>query len=371
MTKLKRFAAFIAAFLSLFSTLIAQERIMIVSGGGARGAWGGGLAKTLVTEFDYDYKVVVGASTGSLIAPFIALKEFDALKEGYTTINDKDIFNVKPYKTKGKKRGKIKGFQSFMRLMIGKKTLGESKRLKKTIRRFYTEEMFNKFKNEHNNRAHIATVVNLTKDSIEYKSSKDFEYEEMVDWIWASANAPIFMSLHRTKSDSIKKVTYVDGGVKEGVPLQKGIEIMCQDPSIKYIDVIVHSTLTPKEDDVKVGGVVKLLGRTIELFLSENRHNDLAAARRYEELQSDCALEDIDDLITITYYFMPESAYQILPNELLFREDEMRKLWAAGEDHIKEKQTNSELRKLRIELKVPRSQLCNSGGIWRPSIVSQ
>lgn len=367
MTQLKHFATLAVAFASFLSITTAQQapeakdRILVISGGGARGAWGGGLAKTLVTQFGHDYKVVIGASTGSLIAPFVALKEFKALEEGYTTISDKDIFNVCPYKTKGKNKGKVKGLQSFFRILTLRKTLGESKRLKKTIRHFYTEDLFNRFKTTDSTRQHVATVVNLTTDSVEYKSSKDFGYEEMVEWIWASANAPLFMSLHRTRDKNNRKVTYVDGGVKEGLPLQRGIEIAC-DSSIRHIDVIVHSTLNPRQDDVQTGGLVKVLGRVMELFLTETRQNDLSAARKYEVLQEDCAPSD--DLITITYYFMPESVRKVMPNELLFQQKEMEKLWKMGEEHIRLKQTDPELSKLRVEIKIPREQLCNVGGLW-------
>ena len=340
----------------------AQDRILVVSGGGARGAWGGGLAQALVQDSSFHYKAVVGTSTGSLLAPLILLEDFDKLREGYTTIRDKDIFNVKPFKTSGPNRGKLKEFQAFLRILIRKRTLGESKNLRKTIRRFFTEDMYTKIKNS--NKEQIATVVNITKDQVEFKSSKDYDYEDMVNWMWASSNQPVFMSLHKTieidsNGDKMRNF-YVDGGVKEAVPLIHGIDLACQDDEIKNIDVIIHSTLDPRTDTNESGGVMSLLGRTIELFLTEVRQNDLVAAKRQfnviESIEDECV--DLgDDKMTITYYFMPKEDYDFLFSDLLFDEGEMSTLWDRGRGHLQVKEET--LPELRIQVVVPRSQLCN------------
>ena len=345
-------------FFMLFSFLISaqEERILVLSGGGARGAWGGGLAEALVTKHDRDYRCVVGSSTGSLLAPLVALQDFDQLRVGYTTITDKDIFNVTPYKTKGKKRGDIKGVQSFLRFMAGKRSLGESKNLRETIKRFYTEEHFNRL--QENGREHIATVVNLTKDQVEFKSSNDYTYEEMVEWMWASANVPVFMSLlKKEQNDTISY--YVDGGVKEGVPLQMGMEKACS-LNINKIDVIVHNTINPKLDPASKGGIFKLLSRTTELFLTETRQNDLIAARRaestFEVLAQDCSLDE--EFIDITYFFMPEDDHNIISKDLLFDQEEMSQLWDQGLKHYTLKLTEDEKRALLIQVEIPKNQAC-------------
>lgn len=348
------------ALLTSISLFAQGKRILVLSGGAARGAWGGGLAQTLVEDLDYDYQCVIGSSTGSLLAPLIALGEFELLKEGYTTISDKDIFNVRPFKNKGKKCGEIKGMQSFMRLLIGKRTLGESKNLRKTIPRFYPEELFQRF--ETNGKEHIATVVNLTTDKTEYKSSKDETYEEMLDWMWASANVPIFMSLVKKEVEvDGKKVKhfYVDGGIKEGIPLQKGLQKACE-LGIKNIDVIVHNTIDPKLDPMSKGGVFKLLSRTTELFLSENRQNDLVAARRTESivevLEADCTVNE--EVMHLNYFFMPKSDHELIAKDLMFNQEEMRKLWERGRKHVNEKLMNEELKPLLIQVEIPLNQVC-------------
>ena len=60
-----------------------NDRLLVISGGGSRGAWGAGFAKKLTQDFGV-YKVGFGTSTGSLMLPLIITNHFDKLKEAYT-----------------------------------------------------------------------------------------------------------------------------------------------------------------------------------------------------------------------------------------------------------------------------------------------
>ena len=54
----------------------------------------------------------------------------------------------------------------------------------------------------------ISVVANLTDKRAEYKSSNENTYEDFIDWIWASCNAPIFTSILE-KDDN----QYADGAI--------------------------------------------------------------------------------------------------------------------------------------------------------------
>ena len=60
------------------------NRALIVSGGGSKGAFGGGVAQYLIEEEEKEYDLLIGTSTGSLLTPFIAIKKMDTLKESVT-----------------------------------------------------------------------------------------------------------------------------------------------------------------------------------------------------------------------------------------------------------------------------------------------
>jgi hypothetical protein len=68
-----------------------------------------------------------------------------------------------------------------LNLIRGSKTFGESYNLRKLIRKSITVEEFEELKS--GNKEIIITVSNLSKNAVEYKSLKDFDYAEFCDWI--------------------------------------------------------------------------------------------------------------------------------------------------------------------------------------------
>ena len=69
------------------------KRGLVISGGGAWGAFGAGTIAALNKKYD----VIGGISTGALMSPLVALNEFDILKKAYTSVSDKDIFDLYEY----------------------------------------------------------------------------------------------------------------------------------------------------------------------------------------------------------------------------------------------------------------------------------
>lgn len=308
-----------------------EERILVLSGGGARGAWGGGLTKTLCKEYNYKYKYVVGNSTGSLLAPLVLISEFDRLEDAYTSIRQKDIFKGKsPFYTKGRKKGNLRTGKAFFKILLGTKTLGNSKNLKKTIRKFFTRDFYERIKNHPEGKAFIATVLNFSLDQIEYKSSDQFTYDQMVDWMWASANQPVFMSLFVDESTDY---AYVDGGSKENVPILKAVELANAN-NIRHIDVVVHNTEKPGIEPAGKMKIIEALFRTVSILTNDVKENDIFWAKvlNQVELQTGSMFKmNEQNSIEINVYFMSELERQEIPQTLLFEKDRMSRLWDYGE----------------------------------------
>ena len=106
------------------------KRAIIISGGGNLGSWGGGTIQGLYKIYDYDYDLVVGCSTGSLLMNLVALKEMDRLKEMYTNVTQESIFKWNPFN----KKGGIHPLKALWRILRGYNTLGDSSNLLKIIK---------------------------------------------------------------------------------------------------------------------------------------------------------------------------------------------------------------------------------------------
>ena len=55
-------------------------RALVISGGGSKGAFAGGVAEYLIDKMNNDYDIYIGTSTGSLLVTHLALKKTQILK---------------------------------------------------------------------------------------------------------------------------------------------------------------------------------------------------------------------------------------------------------------------------------------------------
>jgi predicted patatin/cPLA2 family phospholipase len=277
------------------------KKALCISGGGSMGAWAGGVIQHLTDDLEKDYDLYVGTSTGSLLAPLTSIREITILKEGYTSINSDDIFSINPFTKNGQLH-----FRAILRAVMMKKTLGESHQLRKTIKNYFKEKHFDRLAKSE--KEVIAVVANLTDEIPEYKSSNDYEYEDFVDWLWASANVPEYMSILEKEGNE-----YADGAIYSHIPVQAAI-----DRGATEIDVIV---LNPEGF-----GVIKR-----EKIRHIFHYNFKVKRMMHRKIARDSI--DLDKLnsygrdININIYYTP---YRLTENPLLFDKDTMIKWWNEG-----------------------------------------
>ena len=142
-----------------------------------------------------EYDLFLGTSTGSLMVSHLALGMIDELKELYTSVNQKSIFSNNPFRIKkvdGENVVSIRHLNTLWNFINGRKTFGESKNLRRLIKREITKKMFTKIRAK--NTEVVVTVSNLTTNQVEYKSIQDCSYDDFCDWIWGSCNYIPFMA---------------------------------------------------------------------------------------------------------------------------------------------------------------------------------
>jgi len=275
------------------------KKALVVSGGGSMGSFSGGIIQGLTKDLNKNYDLYVATSTGSLLSPLSSIGDFDRLYKAYTTVTQESIFDVNPFT----KKGTINIINAIARITTGKKTLGESNTLRKRIGQFFTEEDFKNILAS--GKEVVATTVNTTQSQVEYKTSADpkMTYNDMCDWIWASACAPVFMTLVEKNG-----CQYVDGGIMQHVPIQYAI-----DRGAEEIDVVISRT---KDYDhtqkPPITNVLDLFEKVVDIMLQQ---------------LSTTSLEAKDKDVKVNIYYLP---YTLTTNSLMFNEEEMKKWWAMG-----------------------------------------
>ena len=290
-------------------------RALVISGGGSKGAFAGGVAQYLIQEKNIDYDLYLGSSTGSLLIPHLALNQEDKIFKLYTNVDMEKIFSVNPFIIKHKKNQEvitINHFNVAMQFMKGKRTFGESKSLKQYIRNNFSEAEFLKLKKS--SKDIIVTVTNITKNCVEYKSILDCTYDDFCDWIWISCNYIPFMSLV-TKNNC----EYADGGISNVVPIQEAIH-----RGATEIDVIVLETEHNTAEKVIGKNPFSL---TIDLFgtiIDQVEKKDIIIGR----------LAAASNNVKLNFYYTPT---KLTDNPLVFNKKLMLDWWKQGFEYAKNK----------------------------------
>ena len=283
-------------------------RALVISGGGSKGAFAGGVAQFLLEEEKNKYDIFIGTSTGSLLVCHLALNKIEKIKKVYTSVNQNSIFNRCPFIIKNKNgidTIKINHFNVLINFLRGSKTFGESYNLRKLIRRTITNSDFLELKEGPKNI--VITVTNLSSNEVEYKSINDSSYDDFCDWIWISCNYVPFMSLV-TKNNS----EYGDGGFTSLVPIQEAISVGATEIDVIILETEVH--ISPKFTGKNPFSLMVNLFGTL---LDQVKKNDIKIGK----------LAASNKNVKLNLYYTPT---QLTSNALVFNKINMRKWWKQG-----------------------------------------
>ena len=290
-------------------------RALVISGGGSKGAFAGGVAQYLIQEEGKKYDLFLGTSTGSLLIPHLAMGNIDKVYEIYTNVNQRKIFSINPFVVKrkeGREYVTINYFNMFWQFVRKKRTFGESQNLRKHIKKNFSEEDFDKLKNQVEDV--IVTVSNLSKNRVEYKSINDFSYEDFCDWIWISCNYIPFMSL--ANKDGFE---YADGGLGCVVPIREAIK-----RGATEVDAIILEAENMEYNKVLGKNPFSLMINLFGFLLDQVEYHDIVEGK----------LAALNKKVKLNTYYTPT---KLTENSLVFNKKLMGEWWQQGYDHAKEK----------------------------------
>lgn len=290
-------------------------RALVISGGGSKGAFAGGVAQYLLQEKKYQYDLLLGTSTGSLLIPHLALGKIDKIHSIYTNVNMDKIFDVNPFVVRhkdGLDTVSINHFHVIMQFLRGRRTFGESHRLRDYIRKNFTRSEFNTLKASKTNI--VVTVTNLSKNEVEYKCIRDFDYDEFCDWIWISCNYIPFMSLvNKNECD------YGDGGFSSLVPIREAIN-----RGATEIDVIILETETQISKRPIGKNPFSLMVDLFQTLLIQVEKHDITIGK--------LAAKNKDAKLNL--YYTP---IKLTDNALVFNKKHMKEWWDNGYQYAQNK----------------------------------
>lgn len=291
-------------------------RALVISGGGSKGAFAGGVAQYLMEEGGRKYDLFLGTSTGSLLIPHLADGNIEKVHDIYTNVTQKKIFSINPFtiKRKGDREYVTINFANMLwQFVKQKRTFGESNNLRKHIKKYFSEENFESVKSKAKDV--VVTVSNLSKNRVEYKSINDFSYDDFCDWIWISCNYIPFMSL-ATKDG----YEYADGGLGCVVPIREAIK-----RGATEIDAIILEAENMEHNKVLGKNPFSLMMNLFGFLLDQVEYHDVVEGK----------LAALNKKVKLNTYYTP---IQLTENSLIFHKKAMTAWWQQGYEYAREKE---------------------------------
>ncbi len=291
-------------------------KALVISGGGSKGAFAGGVAQYLMEVEKRDYDILVGTSTGSLLITHLALNNIGLLYDLYTNVTQRKIFSLNPFvvKRKGDREFvSINYFNVLLQFIKRKRTFGESKSLRATIKRNFTVSDYRQII-ENTSKDVVVTVSNLSKNRVEYKSIRDLTYEEFCDWMWISCNYIPFMSLV-TKNG----YEYGDGGLGCVLPIREAIE-----RGATEVDAIILESENMEHNKVLGKNPFSLMVSIYGFVLDQIEYHDISEGIIYAKHKG----------VKLNLYYTPT---RLTENSLVFNKKLMTDWWEQGFNYAEKK----------------------------------
>ncbi len=329
-----------------------MKKALVISGGGSKGAFSVGVIKDIIQTYRLDFDVLVGTSTGALIAPLAALGELKTLEDLYSTVTNDKI---------------ITKYNFGERVLSGDISIFTFGPLKNIIKTIYTDAYFDRLMRS-GKEVYLTTVCLQTEELVVFTTAKDprpskyYSARTLVNGdqfraaVLASASQPVFTPPVKVDENvpgaANRDYQYVDGGVRE----YAGIA-MAVDAGASEIFTILHASknLAPVAGE-QLRQIFPILERTIAMFITDVGDNDLYVPFQYNEAlkyinavkkkmrASGVAQADIDGYFTVAnddnvfqnkeplkiHVIQPDKPLGGGPGGLDFNPIEMREMMTSG-----------------------------------------
>lgn len=231
---------------------MAGDLAVVLSGGGAKGAFQVGVLDELIVNRGVKVDIAVGTSTGSIQALAVAQDDIPRLVKFWTDLKgSSDIYSKRPLGPAG--------------AIFGAKSLYDARGLKKLLANAADET-----KLKTTGKKLRLGVVNLGTGVFR---TIDESVPGIANWVYASCAMPLFFEPLKTRAADGTEEQWVDGGVRDVTPLASAMEL-----NPRGI-IVVRASKKPQPGNVRTfGNLVDIGLRAVDILQSEVSINDLANA---------------------------------------------------------------------------------------------
>ena len=248
-----------------------MKRALVISGGGARGAFAVGVLKYLSTHFpSVTFDIYAGTSTGALIAPLAATGNIGLLEKLYTSITTSDVI--------------LKG--NVIDRFINSNSIYDAGPLAKLLVKYCNDGICNQLL-QIQKEVYIVTtclqtsnIVYFTNKTTLVQTNGEIQKlqtpDELRRAVLASASEPVFMPPIEVKKGNLPLRQYIDGGVRELAGIQIAIDAGA--------DEIYAIILTPENhpaDERNFDHAFPILEKTVGIFTEDVGANDISLPLAY------------------------------------------------------------------------------------------
>lgn len=241
------------------------DRVLILGGGGVKGAFQIGAIKALM-EQGIKWDLIIGVSVGALTGSYLAMYNKDEIIEGVAKLEEfwrNKIKNETIYKPRGP------GFWKYA-IAFFKKSVNSTEPLRKLIEENWD---FDKLK-----KSDVDFILGTTSLLTGRYENINKYHDGMTDWIMASSAFPILFP-----SIKIANNEYIDGGLRNNVPINDALQF-----DVKHIDVILCEPYGDHAKSLKKNkNLIDVIVRTTEILSDELFLNDLKEICFYQDIAID------------------------------------------------------------------------------------
>jgi NTE family protein len=231
---------------------MAGELAIVLSGGGAKGAFQVGVLDELITNRGVKIDIAVGTSTGSIQALAVAQDDIPKLVQIWSNLRkNSDIYEKRPL-----------GVAS---ALLGSKSIYRAGGLKRLL-----EDTADDDRLRATGKKLRLGVVNLGTGLFR---TIDESVPGIHNWVYASCAMPVFFEPLKTRAADGTEEQWVDGGVRDVTPLGSAMELNPRGV------IVVRASPKPEPGKVRTFGDLIQIGlRAVGILQQEVSMNDLANA---------------------------------------------------------------------------------------------